>query len=75
MEPGAETLAVLGKYISIKAEAPIVLCPPFLPSSSSKCLSHSHTPPLPKSVWVLMPFTIKHHQPLLFPTTTTMCLF
>lgn len=63
MEPGAETLAVLGKCISIKAEAPVVLCPPFLPSSSSKCLSHSHTPPLPKSVWVLMPFTIKHHQP------------
>lgn len=62
-EPGAGTLAVLGKCISIKAEAPIVLCPPFLPSSSSKCLSHSHTPPLPKSVWVLMPFTIKHHQP------------
>lgn len=43
---------------------PPVFVHPFLPFSSSKCLSHhSHTPPLPKPLWVLMPFTIEHHQP------------
>lgn len=64
LEPRAETLAVLGKcncYKGGSSYQPVstLSCLPLPPSASAT----AHIPSLPKSVWVLMPFTIAHHQP------------